>query len=112
MNQSGIYNLEEFTNENGFLSFGSALACFTADREILREVKHPGKASSFYMIVLMIDGWENCLINRNPLELEMHDLFVKLPYDSFVFSDSLSERADQQLWLDGYFQFFACIPSW
>ncbi len=91
MNQNGIYNLEEFTNENGFQSFGSALACNMADREILRGVKHPGKASSFYMIVLMIDGWEKYLVNRNPLELEMHDLFVKLPYDSFLLSDCSNE---------------------
>lgn len=91
MSHNGIYNLEEFTTENGFQSFGSALACFTADREILRQLAHPGKASTFYMIVLVIDGWEKYLVNRNPQELEMHDLFVKLPYDSFDFKDSSNE---------------------
>ena len=39
MNQSGIYNLEEFTEQNDIDGlFGSALVCFTADRDILRQL--------------------------------------------------------------------------
>lgn len=82
MNQSGIYNLEEFTEQNQIDGlFGSALVCFTADRDFLRRVVHPG-IGSFYSVNLIVDGWEDYIINRNQIYLEMHDLFVKQPYDN------------------------------
>ena len=78
-----IYNLEEFTEQNQIDGlFGSALVCFTADRDFLRRVVHPG-IGSFYSVNLIVDGWEDYIINRNQIYLEMHDLFVKQPYDNF-----------------------------
>jgi AraC-like DNA-binding protein len=77
-----IYNLEEFTEQNQIDGlFGSALVCFTADRDFLRRVVHPG-IGSFYSVNLIVDGWEDYIINRNQIYLEMHDLFVKQPYDN------------------------------
>lgn len=49
------------------------------------------------MIVLMVDGWETYQVNGSPLKLEMHDLFVKMPYDSFTFSDSSAEVSSLHL---------------
>ena len=93
MNQSGIYNLEEFTEQNQIDGlFGSALVCFTADRDFLRRVVHPG-IGSFYSVNLIVDGWEDYIINRNQIYLEMHDLFVKQPYDNISvksFSEEVS----------------------
>lgn len=97
MNRSGIYNLEEFAVTNELQTFGPGLACNCVDRELLYRIKHPGRASSFYMIVLMVDGWETYQVNGSPLELEMHDLFVKMPYDSFTFSDSSVEVSSLHL---------------
>ncbi len=77
-----IYNLEEFTEQNQIDGlFGSALVCFTVDRDFLRRVVHPG-IGSFYSVNLIVDGWEDYIINRNQIHLEMHDLFVKQPYDN------------------------------
>ena len=53
MNRSGIYNLEEFAVTNELQTFGPGLACNLADRELLSGIEHPGRASSFYMIVLV-----------------------------------------------------------
>jgi len=87
-----IYNLEEFTELNQIQGvFGSAVACMTADREILRNIRHPGAVASFYSIILMIDGQEVYLLNNNKVELEMNDLFMKQPYDQFGFETSTSE---------------------
>ena len=97
MNRSGIYNLEEFAVTNELQTFGPGLACNSVDRELLYRIKHPGRASSFYMIVLMVDGWETYQVNGSPLKLEMHDLFVKMPYDSFTFSDSSAEVSSLHL---------------
>ena len=84
MNQSGIYNLEEFTEQNHIDGlFGSALVCFAADRDVMRRVVHPG-LGSFYSVNLIIDGWEDYQINSHQVHLEMHDLFVKQPYDNFA----------------------------
>ena len=58
MNRSGIYNLEEFAVTNELQTFGPGLVCNWADRKLLSGIEYPGKASSFYMIVLMVDGWE------------------------------------------------------
>ena len=81
MNQSGIYNLEEFTEQNQIDGlFGSALVCFTADCDFLRRVVHSGYGS-FYSVNLIIDGWEDYYINGHQVHLEMHVLFVKQPYD-------------------------------
>ena len=91
MNQSGIYNLEEFTEQNDIDGlFGSALVCFTADRDVMRRVVHPG-LGSFYSVNLIVDGWENYHINNNQVHLEMHDLFVKQPYDNFTVEDCSEE---------------------
>ena len=91
MNQSGIYNLEEFTEQNDIDGlFGSALVCFTADRDVMRRVVHPG-LGSFYSINLIVDGWEVYLINGHRVRLEMHDLFVKQPYDNFTVEDCSEE---------------------
>ena len=91
MNQSGIYNLEEFTEQNDIDGlFGSALVCFTADRDVMRRVVHPG-LGSFYSINLIVDGWEVYLINGHRVRLEMHDLFVKQPYDNFAVEDCSEE---------------------
>jgi AraC-like DNA-binding protein len=88
-----IYNLEEFTEQNQIDGlFGSALVCFTADRDFLRRVVHPG-IGSFYSVNLIVDGWEDYIINRNQIYLEMHDLFVKQPYDNISvksFSEEVS----------------------
>ena len=97
MNRSGICNLEEFAVTNELQTFGPGLACNSVDRELLYRIKHPGRASSFYMIVLMVDGWETYQVNGSPLKLEMHDLFVKMPYDSFTFSDSSAEVSSLHL---------------
>lgn len=97
MNRSGIYNLEEFAVTNELQTFGPGLVCNWADRKLLSGIEHPGKASSFYMIVLMVDGWETYQVNGSPLKLEMHDLFVKMPYDSFTFSDSSAEASSLHL---------------
>ena len=97
MNRSGICNLEEFAVTNELQTFGPGLACNSVDRELLYRIKHPGRASSFYMIVLMVDGWETYHVNGSPLKLEMHDLFVKMPYDSFTFSDSSAEVSSLHL---------------
>ena len=97
MNRSGIYNLEEFAVMNELQTFGPGLVCNWADRELLSGIEHPGKASSFYMIVLMVDGWETYQVNGSPLKLEMHDLFVKMPYDSFIFCDSSAEVSSLHL---------------
>ena len=93
MSRTYLYNLEEFTEQNQLEHlYGSALVCFTADRDFLRHVIHPG-IGSFYSINLIIDGWEDYLINNHQVHLEMHDLFVKQPYDSIAldsFSDEVS----------------------
>lgn len=91
MNHNEFYNLEEFAVRNGLQTFGSALACFMADHTILYGLTQPGRASSFYMIVLMADGWERFLQHNDQRELRVNDLFVKQPYDSFLF-DGCSEE--------------------
>lgn len=92
MNQSGIYNLEEFTKLNYIDGlFGSALVCFTADCDILQRMVHPG-LGSFYSLNLIVDGWENYQINNKQVHLEMHDLFVKQSYDNFAV-EGCSEEA-------------------
>lgn len=92
MPQPHIYNLEEFTEQNHIHSiFGSAVACFTAGRELLNHITLPGAMPSFFTIILMIDGREEYTINSNKVELEMHDLFIKLPYTLLNFKDCSNE---------------------
>ena len=56
MSRTYLYNLEEFTEQNHLEHlYGSALVCFTADRDFLRQVIHPG-IGSFYSINLIVDG--------------------------------------------------------
>lgn len=83
MNQTGIFNLEEFTEQNHIDGlFGSALVCFNADCDFLRRVVHPGYGS-FYSVNLIIDGWEDYQVNGHHVHLEVHVLFVKQPYVKF-----------------------------
>ena len=92
MPQPHIYNLEEFTEQNQIHSiFGSAVACFTAGRELLNHITLPGSMPSFFTIILMIDGREEYTINNNKVELEMHDLFIKLPYTPLNFKSCSNE---------------------
>ena len=92
MPQPHIYNLEEFTEQNQIHSiFGSAVACFTAGRELLNRITLPGSMPSFFTIILMIDGREEYTINNNKVELEMHDLFIKLPYTPLNFKSCSNE---------------------
>ena len=92
MPQLHIYNLEEFTEQNHIPDiFGSAVVCFTARREMLHRLTQPGVMPSFFTIILMIDGREEYAINNNKVELEMHDLFVKLPYSRLQFKDCSNE---------------------
>lgn len=92
MPQPHIYNLEEFTEQNQIHSiFGSAVACFTAGRELLNRITLPGAMPSFFTIILMIDGREEYTINNNKVELEMHDLFIKQPYTPLNFKDCSNE---------------------
>lgn len=92
MPQPHIYNLEEFTEQNQIHSiFGSAVACFTAGRELLNHITLPGAMPSFFTIILMIDGREEYTINNNKVEMEMHDLFIKLPYTPLNFKDCSNE---------------------
>ncbi len=84
MARTYLYNLEEFSEQNHLAHlYGSALVCFTADRDFLRCVVHPG-IGSFISMNLIIDGWEDYQINNHQVHLEMHDLFVKQSYDSIV----------------------------
>ena len=69
MNRSGICNLEEFAVTNELQTFGPGLVCNWAGRKLLSGIEYPGKASSFYMIVLMVDGWETYQVNGSPLKL-------------------------------------------
>ena len=109
MNRNSIYNLEEFAATNGLQTFGAGLVCYWADRELLSRIEHPATASSFYMIVLMVDGWETYQVNGSPLKLEMHDLFVKMPYDSFTFCDSSAEVLSLHLLVEkNYFDEILC----
>ena len=84
MSRTYLYNLEEFTEQNHLDHlYSSALVCFTADCDFLRHVIHPS-IGSFYSINLIVDGWEDYQINNHQIHLEMHDLFVKQPYDNIA----------------------------
>ena len=55
MANSRIYSLEEFMQMNGIQGhFGSALGCFTADRETLSSITLPGTIPSFYISPVFI----------------------------------------------------------
>lgn len=104
MPQPHIYNLEEFTEQNQIHSiFGSAVACFTAGREVLNHITLPGTMPSFFTIILMIDGWEEYTINNNKVELKMHDLFIKRPYTPLNFKDCSNEVESVHLLLEKNF---------
>ena len=128
MANSRIYSLEEFMQMNGIQGhFGSALGCFTADRETLSSIILPGTIPSFYTIIIMADGTESYSINNNKVELGKYDLFVKLPYDALFldscsatvsslhllieknFSDELVDQNDQLPSAD-YLNIFSTLP--
>ena len=87
-----IYNLEEFAQQNGICDvYGASVGCFSSDVNTLKQLKQPGRQPSFYSMVLMIDGWHAYLVGHHELKVEMHDLFVTLPYYSYTFSGSSAE---------------------
>ena len=110
MTQPHIYNLEEFTELNHIHDiFGSAVACFTTGREMLHRLTQPGTMPSFLTIILMIDGREEYSINNNKVKLEMHDLFVKLPYSNLQFDNCSNEVESIHLLVEkNYFDELAC----
>lgn len=99
-----IYNLEEFVEKNQLKDlFGSALVCFSADQEMLHNFKNPGTLSSFYAITLMMEGWQEYLINKNRVKLEMNDLLISLPYTNYVFQDCSDEMSSMHLLVEKNF---------
>jgi AraC-like DNA-binding protein len=99
-----IYNLEEFAERNQLKGlYGSALVCFSADQEMLRKFKNPGTLSSFYAITLMVEGWQEYLINMNRVRLEMNDLFISLPYINYVFKNCSDEMSSSHLLVEKNF---------
>ena len=106
MAQSDIYNLEEFAEVNHLKDlYGAALVCFSADQEMLHNIKNPGKLSSFYAITLMREGWQIYLINKNRVKLIMNDLLISLPYTNYVFKDCSDEMSSMHLLVEkNYFE--------
>ena len=87
-----IYNLEEFAQQNGICDvYGASVGCFSSDTNILKRLKQPGRQPSFYSIVLMIDGWHEYSVGNHLLKVEMNDLFITLPYYSYLFSNCSAE---------------------
>lgn len=87
-----IYNLEEFAQQNGICDvYGASVGCFSFDANILKRLKQPGRQPSFYSIVLMIDGWHEYSVGNHLLKVEMNDLFITLPYYSYLFSNCSAE---------------------
>ncbi len=87
-----IYNLEEFAQQNGIRDvYGASVGCFSSDANILKHMKQPGIQPSFYSMVLMIDGWHEYHASHHLLRVEMNDLFVTLPYFSYIFSNCSGE---------------------
>jgi AraC-like DNA-binding protein len=101
MSQYHIYNLEEFAQRNNIQNmFGSAIACFTANHHTLRHINQPGKAGSYYSIILINEGQEEYHLNNNKVELAIHDLFIKLPYDIFALISCSSEASSIHLLIE------------
>ena len=87
-----IYNLEEFAQQNGIRDvYGASVGCFSSDVNTLRLLTQPGRQPSFYSMVLMIDGWHSYLVGHHELKVEMHDLFITLPYYSYNFTNCSAE---------------------
>lgn len=106
MAQSDIFNLEEFAEVNHLKDhYGAALICFSADQEMLHNIKNPGKLSSFYAITLMRKGWQIYLVNKNGVKLIMNDLFICLPYTHYVFKDCSDVMSSMHLLVEkNYFE--------
>ena len=106
MPRPDIYNLEEFAEANQINEiYGSAVVCFSADHEKLRIIKNPASLSSFYAITLMVDGWQEYKVNSHQIKLEMHDLFISLPYTNHVFMDCSNEESSLHLLVEkNYFE--------
>ncbi len=103
---SDIYNLEEFADLNQINTvFASAVLCFSADSSMLRSMKVPNRLSSFYSITLMVDGSQTYLVNNNMLQLDMHDLFISLPYTSYAFVNCADDQLSEHLLVEkNYFE--------
>lgn len=106
MPRPDIYNLEEFAEVNEIKDiYGSAIVCFSADHEKLRTFKNPASLSSFYSITLMVDGWQEYKVNSHLIKLEMHDLFISLPYTNYVFNGCSDEESSLHLLVEkNYFE--------
>ena len=104
MPRPDIYNLEEFAEANLIKDiYGSAVVCFPADHEKLRTFKKPASLCSFYAITLMIDGWQIYMINGSMVRLDMHDLFVSLPYTNYRFKECSDEQSSIHLLVEKNF---------
>ncbi len=96
-----IYNLEEFAAQNNIQDvYGAAVACMAIDPEAFRHMHAPGTTPTFYSIVLILDGWQEYLANNQNLKLEMHDLFVTLPYISYFFNTCSNDVASAHLLIE------------
>lgn len=80
--------------------YGSAVICFTADREQLHSIRQTGSAGTFYSIILMVDGWENYLVNNNMVKIELNDIFVSLPFSTVAFDSCSGEVSSMHLMIE------------
>lgn len=104
MPRPDIYNLEEFAEFNQIRDiYGSAVVCLSADHEKLRNFKNPASLSSFYAITLMVDGWQEYMVNSHLIRLDMHDLFISLPYSNYTFKDCSDEESSIHLLVEKNF---------
>ena len=104
MSRPDIYNLEEFAEFNQIRDiYGSAVVCLSADHEKLRNFKNPASLSSFYAITLMVDGWQEYMVNSHLIRLDMHDLFISLPYSNYTFKDCSDEESSIHLLVEKNF---------
>lgn len=106
MPRPDIFNLEEFAETNQIKDiYGSAVVCLSADNEILHTLKKPATLSSFYAITLMVNGWQEYMVNSLLLKLNKHDLFISLPYTNYVFKGCSTEESSIHLLVDkNYFE--------
>ena len=106
MPRPDIFNLEEFAETNQIKDiYGSAVVCLSADNDMLHTIKNPATLSSFYAITLMVNGWQEYMVNSLLLKLNKHDLFISLPYTNYAFKDCSAEESSMHLLVDkNYFE--------
>lgn len=101
MNHPYIYNLEEFVETNKISDhYGAAIACMEVNHTLFERMEAPGSIPSFYSIVLIIDGWQEYVANNDKVKLEMHDLFVTLPFISYSFVTCSNEVSSIHLLIE------------